>query len=231
MPADLLIYKDIGDYWDGLSSSDVASSLKEIGNTDALNVRINSVGGDVGHGTAIRSLLVNYARQQKALNPDFVMKTYVDGYCYSIASVIAHNGSEIIMAEGSSMMIHRAWSLSFGNCAEMRKAADVLEMHDSNIADVYVASTGKKKEDILALMDAETWFTAQQAVEAKFANRVDVAKAKISDSINAALRNRAPGDYSKFMHARAQQVSETKKTNLNASARLALLELMTDASF
>jgi ATP-dependent protease ClpP protease subunit len=232
MPADLLIYTEIGDYYDGISVTDVDNRLSEIGSTDVLNVRIHSVGGDVGHGTAIRSRIIDYARQQKALNADFKMFTWIDGYCYSIATVIAHNGSEIIMAQGSSMMTHCAWSLGFGTAKDMRRNAEVLEMHDSNIASIFAASTGKSQEDIKALMEAETWFTPEQAVAAKFASRVDTAKARSADpEVEDALKTRSPGAYRKLMHTRAKRVADQKKTSLSAAARFQLLELETELDF
>lgn len=105
---------------------------------------------------------------------------YVDGLAASIASVIVMAADEIVMGEGSYMMIHEPWSIAIGNYKDMHKEGDLLEKVGGSIAGTYMKRSGKKDEEVLALMEAETWFTADEAVAAGFADRIykDEKKAK-----------------------------------------------------
>ena len=107
---------------------------------------------------------------------------YVDGLAASIASVIVMAADEIVMGEGSYMMIHEPWSIAIGNYKDMHKEGDLLEKVGGSIADTYMKRSGKEEEEVLSLMEAETWFTADEAVAAGFADRVykDDKKAKVA---------------------------------------------------
>jgi len=97
------------------------------------------------------------------------------------------------------MMIHNSWGLVIGNAEDMRELADRLDKHDANIASIYADRAGGTAEDWLELMSAETWFSAEEAVEAGLADRVEEssdatdAKAKVDLSVfNHAGRAAAP---------------------------------------
>lgn len=98
----------------------------------------------------------------------------IDSLAASAASVIAANCASCVMVPGSMQMIHRAWGLAIGNCVDLRKTSDLLEKIDGEIAAAYA---GRAKADAevdawLARMDAETWYTASEAVEAGLADAV-----------------------------------------------------------
>jgi ATP-dependent Clp protease protease subunit len=96
----------------------------------------------------------------------------VDSLAASAASVIAAEAAVCEMAPGAMMMIHKAWSLSIGNADDFRSTAGLLDTIDQQIAQTYQRRAGGDEADWLALMQAETWFTAEQAVAAKLADRL-----------------------------------------------------------
>ena len=69
-------------------------------------------------------------------------------------------------------MIHEPWSIAIGNSKDMHKEGDLLEKVGGSIADTYMARSGKEEAEILALMESETWYTAEEAVQNGFADRI-----------------------------------------------------------
>lgn len=128
-----------------------------------VTVIINSGGGDVWAGVAMYNAL-------KELDARVTVR--VDGLAASIASVIAMAGDEIIMSPGSNMMIHKASTWAGGNADDLAKTIEMLESIEGSIGQIYADRTGKTVDEIQALLNAETWFTAQEAVDAGFADRV-----------------------------------------------------------
>ncbi|MFE0378345.1 head maturation protease, ClpP-related [Streptomyces inhibens] len=174
--AALYIYDEIG-YW-GVTASDLVEELSELTGVSAIDVHINSPGGEVFDGLAI----MNSLRAHPA-----TVTTYVDGMAASIASVIAMAGERVVMGPHSQMMIHEGSGLCIGDADEMRKMADLLDFQSDNIAGVYEAKAGGNVEDWRALMRAETWFTAEEAVAAGLAD--EVAKPKEPAGAPAAMDN------------------------------------------
>lgn len=160
--ATMYLYDVIDSYW-GISAKSVADALAGINPAATLHVRVNSPGGDVFEARAIKTLL-----EERPGNT----VVHVDGLAASAATTIAMAGDEIVMADGSYFMIHNAWSIALGNKADMTAMAALLEKMDGTIAADYAARTGKGVEEIAALMDAETWMTASEALAAGFVNRI-----------------------------------------------------------
>jgi len=156
------IYDTIGaDPFDGsgVSSKRVAAALRSIGNKP-VTVNINSPGGDFFEGVAIYNLL--------AQHPEKVTVNIV-GLAASAASVIAMSGDDILMSKVGFVMIHNSWVMAMGNKTDLRAAADFLEPFDQAMAELYAAQTGEAPEVAAAWMEAETWFSGTQAVEAGLA--------------------------------------------------------------
>ncbi|MBZ4486276.1 head maturation protease, ClpP-related [Microbacterium sp. cx-55] len=161
--ASLHLYGVIGAYWDGIDAAEVVPAIRAL-DVDTLDLFVNSPGGNVYDGIAIRNAL----RQHSA----HVVVT-VDGLAASAASFIACGGDEVVMGENAELMIHDAWGMSIGNAADMRTAADDLDRISDNIAAMYAAKAGGDAADWRALMKAETWYTADEAVAAGLADRLD----------------------------------------------------------
>lgn len=168
--ADLYIYSTISRYgaqWGELSSIDVINAIKALGKISQLNVHINSPGGSVAEGLAIRTFL--------AQQP-FKKTVYIDSLCASIATVIAFGiNAEVHMEETALVMIHRAWSYAEGNAILLRKEADTLDKHDEQLKKVYLERTAGKltEEDILSMMDEEHWMDSDECLEKGFIDVIE----------------------------------------------------------
>lgn len=159
--ATLDIYDEIG-FW-GVTASDFSRQLKAI-SAPALTVHINSPGGDVFDGVAILNMLRSHPANKHVI---------VDGLAASAASFIAMAGSTVTMMPNSMLMIHDASGGCMGNAAEMQQMSDLLDKVSDNIASIYKAKAGTGTvADWRGVMQAEQWYTADEAVEAGLADRV-----------------------------------------------------------
>jgi len=157
---EVYIYDEIG--WFGVTAADLVQELR--GLTSArLSVRLNTPGGDAFDSIAILNAL--------RAHPASVEVT-VDSLAASGGSIIAMAGDTVTMAPGSQMMIHNASGLVIGNAVDMREMADLLERQDANIASIYQSRAGGKLGDWQTAMKAETWYSAQEAVDAGLADVV-----------------------------------------------------------
>lgn len=160
-PTRVDVYDDIGEsWWGGVSASDFQQQISAI--SGDLEVHINSGGGDVWDGIAIYNAIAGRAGR---------VTTVVDGLAASIASVIMQAGQTRIIAPGAMVMIHDALSLCIGNAADMRETATLLDTVSGNLADIYAARGGTSDEWRTAMV-AESWYTAQQAVDAGLADKL-----------------------------------------------------------
>ena len=119
---------------------------------------------------------------------------YIDGFACSIASVIAMAGDKIIMPKNALMMIHNMWMGVIGNAAELRKAADDLDVINSAGRNAYLAKAGDKltADQLAEMMDAETWLTAEQCIALGLADEYAERDADMADAakiINKAALN------------------------------------------
>ncbi len=167
--AQVHIYAEIGAW--GITADQFC---KDLGQLDAksVDVRINSPGGDVFDGIAIHNALVNHRAK---------VRTTVDGVAASIASVIAMAADPydkatdtggIVMARGSQMMIHEGHTVAVGAAADMRKQADLLDTVSDTIAGFYAERAGGTVPDWRNRMRKETWYSAEEAVQAGLADEV-----------------------------------------------------------
>lgn len=161
--ADVYLYDIIGDSWDGTTAKQFANDLKALGVMKTLNIFINSPGGSVFDGVAIYNVLQRHEAKKNI---------HIDGIAASIASVVAMVGDTITIAKNGMMMIHDPWAFAMGTAEDMRKAADSLDKIKDVIIQTYVDRTKQKSEDVATMMSNETWFTADEAVAAGFADEV-----------------------------------------------------------
>ena len=139
-----------------------AYSLKDALNsvdTPNLTVRINSYGGSVSEGLAIYSLLSEFKGH---------VKTIVDGFACSAASVIFMAGDERVVPENGLLMIHNAWTEVRGDSNAMKKVAEDLEKITQPSVNIYVNKTGLSEKKVKEMMDSEEWITSKEAYELGF---------------------------------------------------------------
>jgi ATP-dependent Clp endopeptidase proteolytic subunit ClpP len=201
--ADIYLYDEIGGYFSGTDAASVIEQIRNL-NVKTLNVRINSPGGSVFDGMAIYNALARHSAE---------VITHIDGIAASIASVIALAGKRVLIAENAMMMIHDPSALVWGDAAELRKQADVLDQIKETIITTYVTRTGLPRDDVAEMMSEETWFTADEAVEKKFADEsVSGVKAAAcfdlthfgyakADAITVALKASAAPAFNPALHA------------------------------
>jgi ATP-dependent protease ClpP protease subunit len=185
--ASLHLYGVVGGFWGDIVASDVVREIREL-DVATLNVYINSPGGDVFDGIAIR----NAIRQSSAH-----VVAHVDGLAASAASFIACAADELVMGENAELMIHDAWTIVLGNADELRTEADNLDRISDNIAAMYAEKAGGTAAAWRDVMKAETWYTAGEAVAAGLADRVegDTADDETEPAASAQF------DLSMFAHA------------------------------
>lgn len=171
---DLYIYGDVEsdgyDWWNDevirseTSANTFRETLAQHPNVSQINIYINSYGGSVFEGTAIYNQLKRHPAHKTV---------YVDGFACSIASVIAMAGDEVVMPRNTMMMIHNMWMGAVGNAAQLRKAADDLDVINAAGRQAYLEKAGEKLDEaqLTAMMDAETWLTAQQCLDMGLADR------------------------------------------------------------
>ena len=140
-----------------------------------INVHINSYGGDLFEGIAIKNFLLN--RPEK-------INVYIDGIAASAASVIAMAGDHIVMPSDAQMMIHNPWTYTMGNAKELRKTADDLDKAQTSLEKSYLNRFKGTEDELKTLLDEETYLTADEAVLFGLADKID-GQAADDDEPNA----------------------------------------------
>lgn len=131
-------------------------------NGEDVEVTINSYGGLVDMGNEIYTALRSYEGNVTA---NVVMAG-------SAASIIAMAAEKIVISPVGQIMIHNVSMGADGDYHDMEKASEILQKANQSLANAYVSKTGKSKEEVLTLMENETWLTAEEAVEHGFADAI-----------------------------------------------------------
>lgn len=183
--SDVYIFDQIGeDIWgSGITSATFQQQLQAVSSPE-INLHINSVGGNFFDGVAIMNSLRDHPAK---------VTVHVDGLAASAASVIAMAGDEIVMNLGSQMMIHEAQGGAHGPADTMAEMVAALNSSSESMASIYAQRAGGTPAEWRAAMKAETWYTAQEAVDAGLADRVN--KTTQAEDITAKF------DLSIFAHA------------------------------
>lgn len=182
----IYVYGTIGDHWKDEKANrakDFAKALDDL-SPKALEIRIDSPGGDVFEGFAIASAIQRYEGETHV---------FVDGMAASAASYIAVMADKVTMNDFAAFMIHNASGIVIGNRDDMRETADLLERLDNSIAGAIASRTGMNLEDAKAAMSAETWYFGDEALEAGFCDEVikteKRTKAKLSRKFADRFKN------------------------------------------
>ncbi len=180
---ELTLYGEISNetWWgDEVTPKEFKADLDNLGDIGTLNIYINSPGGDVFAGQAIHSMLKRHPSHKNV---------YIDGLAASIASVIAMSGDTIFMPKNAMMMIHNPWTIGMGNAIEFRKLAEDLDKIRESLVAAYEAHSALTKDEIIELMDEETWLTATECEEYGFCDVVEEEKQLVA-SIDKTLLTR-----------------------------------------
>lgn len=156
-------FKEIYD-WYGIENTSISDVVNELPDDNSpVEIIINSPGGMVDAGSQIYSHLKDYGGEVTAK---------VFAMAASAASIIAMGADNVLMAPTAQIMIHNVSGGTTGDYRVMQKEASVLKNYNQAIANAYVLKTGKSHEEIINLMNEETYFTAKRAVEEGFADGV-----------------------------------------------------------
>ena len=148
------------EFFGGVSPESFIFALRAI--DGPVTLRINSPGGSVFGAQAMVAAMREH---------EHPITARIDSLAASAASVIAAEAAAVEIAPGAMMMIHKAWGLAIGNADEMLTTAELLEKIDEQIAATYMRRAGDEDADKWrSLMAAETWFGAEEAVEARLAD-------------------------------------------------------------
>ncbi len=209
---EIFIYGPIGSsfFEEAVSAKQFARDLRGLKDVKAIDLRINSEGGDVFDAQAIYTLLQEH---------DAAITVHVDGVAASAASFIAMAGDRIKISESAWIMIHNAWTIALGDGDEFRRMADLLDNVNATIRDKYVARTGQTPETVAEMMTAETWMNGPEAVEQGFADEM-VENLRVAAAIRdpsrfhnlpAALRPRRVAALSKIAALRGSLESRSAR--------------------
>ena len=161
--------EDEAEWWGGVAPESFVKAVYAVDPSHTINLRVNSPGGSVFAARAMEQAL--RAHKGKVV-------VHIDGLAASAATFVSMAGDEVVMAKGAMFMIHKAWTGMWGNAEDLRKEADLLDKIDGTLAETYADKTGKDIAAITEWMAAETWFTAQEAMDAGFATSIAEAEAK-----------------------------------------------------
>lgn len=195
-------------------------------NSEDLEIELNSYGGSVFAGSEIYTILKSY--------PGKVTIT-VTGIAASAASVIAMAADVVKISPTAQLMLHNAWTTASGNAYDFEKEAEVLRGVNESIANAYMLKTGKSKDELLAIMEKETWFTAEKAIEIGLADEMlfqeEIQPQDIAANIGGGLPHQAVEkianlikqplniDYDKLADKVAEKLKNTEKDEPKSKAK------------
>lgn len=209
--AEVMLYGEIvedGPKWwkwseEDKSAADFDKAIKDALKAGAkkLLLRINSPGGVCTESVAMRSILANAGFEE--------INIRIEGMCASAATDIATlPGAHVAIAEGSEYMIHNPWCYALGNANELEHTIERLRNIEKMSRGFYMKRTGQAEEQIKDWMDAETWFTADQAVEYGFADEVLEAEVKGETPAAACVTSRVMATMRNLYKAVPEQIAE-----------------------
>jgi ATP-dependent Clp protease protease subunit len=153
----------------GLFRSELARGSGDIA------VWLNSPGGDVFAAAQIYNMLLAYSGR---------VTVKIDGLAASAASVVAMAGDSVTVSPVSMLMIHNPATVAVGDGAEMLRAKALLDEAKESVINAYERKTRLSRAQISAMMDAETWFNANKALELGFADTILFSESKTEKAEN-----------------------------------------------
>lgn len=148
--------------WFGVASccpADIRSQLDEVANDEGVQVVINSSGGDIFAASEIYDMLAESKATIKVI------------FAASAASYVACACTSEIVPTGM-LMVHNVSSYAAGDYNDMAHESGVLLKASKAVATAYRLKTGMSEDELIGLMDKETWFTADEAVKKGFIDKV-----------------------------------------------------------
>ncbi|EEC8032305.1 Clp protease ClpP [Escherichia coli] len=196
------IYDEIGGY--GVKASALTDEINACGNASEIHLSIHSPGGDIFEGLAIYNALKNHPAKKIV---------HIEGMAASMASFIAMCGDHIVMPENAMMMIHAPRGVTAGVSGDVRRFADLMDKLGDTMAETYAGRTGRSKQEITSMMEAETWMDGNECKANGFADEVIPAITAM-----ARIESKRIGDFSNMPEKIKSMISQ--KTGSGEQERL-----------
>lgn len=162
-------------WWGGVSPQAFVKEINSI-NAGTIHLRVNSPGGSVFAARAMEQAI----REHKS-----TIIAHIDGSALSAASFLVMAADQVTMAPGAFFMIHKAWTMTYGNQDDLIKEAGLLGQIDGSLVKTYAAKSGQDPEQIKSWMQEETWFDAENAVALGFADSISTGEIPNNDDLVA----------------------------------------------
>ena len=209
--------------YSAFSPKDVRDALEQLPEGETLTLEINSGGGSVWAGSEIYSVL-------RSSSADTVAE--IQSLAASAASYVAIGCNRVMISPVAQMMIHPPSTATSGDAAQHRQSIKILNSIAGSILNAYELKCGGKRtrQQLASMMQAETWLTAQEAVDAGLADEIlydDDAVLNPADIVNACgMPNLAAmrAEYQKA-HQAKEPPEATPVDNWQDAARLAIEKL------
>ncbi|EOM9176755.1 ClpP-like prohead protease/major capsid protein fusion protein, partial [Escherichia coli] len=137
----------------------------------------------------------------------------IEGMAASMASFIAMCGDHIVMPENAMMMIHAPRGVTAGVSGDVRRFADLMDKLGDTMAETYAGRTGRSKQEITSMMEAETWMDGNECKANGFADEVIPAITAM-----ARIESKRIGDFSNMPEKIKSMISQ--KTGSGEQERL-----------
>ena len=202
---DVYLFDEIGGW--GIMADSLVKELRDI--KGKITLHINSPGGSIFEGLAIYNAI-------KGLDVEVI----IEGLAASMASVVAMAGKTIKMAKNSMMMIHKPWTGLNGDSDDLRKAADLLDVLEDQLVEIYSSATSLPTTEIKAMIANETWLTSEQCLEKGFCDEIIDTVAVKNTFTPCRFKNKE--QYNKYlqMQDNIKEVKNNRETNMEEIFKL-----------
>lgn len=190
------------------NAADIVAAIAKADPSRPLEIHFNTPGGSVFEGKEIAAAISNFPGKTIA---------HIVSLCASAGTSIAIACDEVLMQRGAFFMIHNAQAVGIGDKTDLRETADLLEKVERTIVDDYTIKTGKQAREVIAMMEAETWMTADEALKHGFIDRI-AGERGISNSWNLSAYNKVPSRLAAA--AKSSKTQATAQTSADNAATL-----------
>lgn len=168
----------MAEYWGGVCPQDFVPAVRAI-EAETIHLRINCPGGDVFAAEAMCQALREH---------DATVHAHIEGLAASAATSITCACDKVLATPSSQFMVHETWTFAMGNKRDMRHIADLLDKCDQSMLAEYQRRSGNSLEQLQQWIEAETWFTAEEAQKAGFVDEVKAGGGKFGSANARAWR-------------------------------------------
>lgn len=147
-----------------ITAGNLSESLS--GLSEDVSLLLNTAGGSVVEGIAIVGVIESYKKR------GYRVTGCIEGICASMGTLVATVLDSVSMLRGSLMMVHYPRGLAYGDYLSLSKVSEELRAVSADFLTYYKRRTGLDEKVLTAMLQAETWLTADQAKELGFVDEI-----------------------------------------------------------